>query len=137
MAQIGWFYWVKEERGQWMPTVECISCLGGTPSSEAVALPPPPPAPGKHTVTQHGLQLSRIIELLKVACHSSTCDLQICLMQRAILPPGREAGGEASGSGTARSSRPTGHSDLGPTHQASDRGQQGLPFHPSSSPGVG
>lgn len=141
-AQTGWFCWVKEARGQWVPTVATYFLLGGDTFLQSCRPPQPPPSPipaptpGKLTVTQRGLWSLRLIELLRVACHFCACGLQICLTKRATPPPGRGEGEEPAW-GTAQSSPPTGHGGLGPTQQTSAWGPRGLPFHPSSSPGEG
>lgn len=141
-AQTGWFCWVKEARGQWVPTVATYFLLGGDTFLRSCRPPQPPPSPipaptpGKLTVTQRGLWSLRLIELLRVACHFCACGLQICLTKRATPPPGRGGGRSRLGGQLSLPRRP-GTVAWGPLSRHPAWGPRGLPFHPSSSPGEG
>lgn len=138
-AQTGWFCWVKEARGQWVPTVATYFLLGGDTFLRSCRPPQPPPSPipaptpGKLTVTQRGLWSLRLIELLRVACHFCACGLQICLTKRATPPPGRGGGRSRLGGQLSLPRRP-GTVAWGPrsTHLPGDRG--GFHFIPPPPP---
>lgn len=126
LTQIGWFYWVNEEKGQRVLIIDMHFLLGGdtflwntflTRTPIAFSSPPssPIPCPGyMHIVKYNSMdfQFLKIIQFLKVSCHFSTCDLWVCFVKCVILPPGRKAGREAD-SRKAESSQWTFHSDSG------------------------